>query len=199
MTLRTDNGGEFTSREFETYLKLKGIKHEVTVPYTPQQNGVTERLNRTLQETALSQIVHAHLPKCFGADSVATACYVRNRLPVAPLDVSPYEKWYGKKPSVKHLHVFGCFAYALKPGVKRQKMDAKSEKMRFIGYPFGAKGYRLYDVQRHRVVICRDVVFNEHDFGMQKAVDPAVSVGDGEHVVTSSPAVREHQPDEVIT
>jgi len=118
MTLHTDNGGEFTSREFETYLKLKGIKHEITVPYTPHQNGVAERLNRTLQETALSQIVHAHLPKYFWADSIATACYVRHRLPVAPFDISPYEKWYGKKPSVKHLRVFGCLAYALKPDVK---------------------------------------------------------------------------------
>ena len=145
-----------------------------------------------MQETALSQIVHAHLPKYFWADSIATACYVRNRLPVASLDVSPHEKWYGKKPSVKHLRVFGCFAYALKPDVKRQKIDAKFEKMRFIGYPFGAKGYRHYDVQKHRAVICCDVVFNEHEFKMQKVVDSAVSVGDGEHVVTSSPAVREH-------
>ena len=152
-----------------------------------------------MQEIALSQIVHAGLPKCFWADSVATACYVRNRLPVAPFEISLYERWYGKKPNVKHLRVFGCIANALKPDVKRQKMDVKSEKMRFIGYPFGAKGYRLYDVQKHRVVVCRDVVFNENDFGMHKVVDPVVSVGDGEHMVTSSPAAHERQPDEVIT
>lgn len=83
MTLCTDNGGEYTSREFEAYPKMKGIRHELTVPYTPQQNGVAERLNRTLQETALSQIVHAGLPISFWADSISTACYVRNRLPVA--------------------------------------------------------------------------------------------------------------------
>ena len=193
LALRTDNGGEYTSHEFEAYLKLKGIRHELTVPYSPQQNGVAERLNRTLQETALSQIVHANLPKCFWADSIATACYVRNRLPAVPLNVSPYEKWYGKPPNVKHVRVFGCIAYALIPDVKRQKMAAKSEKMRFIGYPFGTKGYRLYDIKRHRVVVCRDVVFNESDFGVQKVVDPGVSVED-DKLVTSPVIVREHQP-----
>ena len=65
------------SAEFEQYLKEHGIIHEVTTPYTPQQNGVSERLNCTLQEMALSQILHASLPKCFWADSIATACYVR--------------------------------------------------------------------------------------------------------------------------
>ena len=176
-TLRTDNGGEYTSAEFEAYLKRQGIRHEVSAPHTPQQNGVSERLNRTLQEMALSQLLHAGMPRCFWADSVSTACYVRNRLPVSPLNISPYEKWYGKKPNVKYFRVFGCTAYALKPENERQKMNAKSEKMKFIGYPYGAKGYRLYDEKRRRVVVRRDVVFNEADFGdvgtQPSLVDPA--------------------------
>ena len=176
-TLRTDNGGEYTSVEFEQYLKNNGIRHEVTTPFSPQQNGVSERLNRTLQEMGLSQIVHAGLSKHFWADSIATACYVRNRLPVCPTHVSPYQRWYGKKPNVKHMRVFGCIAYALKPGPQRMKMDTKSEKMRFIGYPLSAKGYRLYDEKRNRVIVRRDVVFNETDFGSHRsAVDP-VTVG----------------------
>ena len=200
-TLRTDNGGEYTSTEFEAYLRKKGIRHEVSTPYTPQQNGVSERLNRSLQEMALSQLVHAELLKSFWADSLATACYVRNRLPVNPLNISPHEKWYGKKPNVKHVRVFGCIAYALKPNLERQKMTAKSDKMRFIGYPFGTKGYRLYDKQKHRVVVRRDVVFNETDFGKQRPVVdpglkdncvpcPAVSV----NVPTGNPNVEGQQP-----
>ena len=82
--LRSDNGGEYLSAKFQEYLKAHGTKHEVTTPYTPQQNGVSERLNRTLQEMALSQLLHASLPKHFWADSVSTACFVRNRLPVCP-------------------------------------------------------------------------------------------------------------------
>jgi len=74
------------------------MRHEVTTPFTPEQNGVSEHLNRTLQEMALSHIIHAGLPKHFWADSIAAACYVRNHLPVCPLNVSPCEKWHGKKP-----------------------------------------------------------------------------------------------------
>ena len=172
-TLRTDNGGEYCSHEFEQYLKRYGIRHEVTTPHTPQQNGVSERLNRTLQEMALSQIVHAGLPKTFWADSVATACYTRNRLPVCPLNVSPYERWYDKKPNVKHMRVFGCVAYVLKLGQERSKMDPKCEKMRFVGYPLNAKGYRLYDKKRNRVIVRRDVVFNETDFDRHVLTQPA--------------------------
>jgi hypothetical protein len=168
-TLRTDNGGEYTSNEFELFLKENGIRHEVTAPYTPQQNGVSERLNRTIQEMALSQLLHAGLPKCFWAESVAAACYVRNRLPVCPVDVSPYERWYARKPSVRHLRVFGCIAYALKPNLNRVKMDARSEKLRFVGYCLNSKGYRLYDEKRRRLVVRRDVVFNETDFVFEKS------------------------------
>lgn len=64
--LGTDNGGEYVLKVFENHLKQKGIRHEFTVPYTPEQNGVAERLNRTLQEMALSQLLHANLPKIFG-------------------------------------------------------------------------------------------------------------------------------------
>ena len=63
--------------------------------------------------------------------------------------------------------VFGCLAYALKPSVERKKMTAKSDKMRFIGYPVGTKGYRLFNEKKHRVVVRHDVVFNEADFGLQ--------------------------------
>jgi len=172
-TLRTDNGGEYTSFAFEQYLKMNGIRHEVTTPHTPQQNGISERLNRTLQEMAMSQILHAGLPKCFWADSIATACYVRNRLPVCPLNVSPFEKWYARKPSVKYFRVFGCVAYALKPDNERTKMDARSEKLRFIGYPLRAKGYRLYDEKKHRVIVRRDVIFNETVFDTNPVTYPS--------------------------
>ena len=162
--MRTNNGGEYCSYEYEQYLKRYGIRHEVTTSHTPQRNEVSERLNRNLQEMTLSQIAHAGLSKTFWADSVATACYIRNRLPVCPLNVSQYERWYDKKPNVKDMHVFGCVAYALKLGQERSKMDPKCEKMWFVGYPLNATGYRLYDEKRNRVIVRHDVVFNETDF-----------------------------------
>ena len=76
-TLRTDNGGEYVSTEFKDYLKQRGIKQELTVPYSPQQNGVAERVNRTLMESARSMLAHAdHL-------WVAAAAYVKDRTPTA--------------------------------------------------------------------------------------------------------------------
>ena len=84
-TLRTDNGGEYLSTEFKAYLKSKGIRHELTVPHSPEQNGVAERMNRTLMESARSMIAHAGLPNRYWAEAVATVAYVRNRTPTTSI------------------------------------------------------------------------------------------------------------------
>ena len=81
-TFRTDNGGEYTSSQFENYLKAEGIRHELTVPKTPQQNGVAERLNRTLVEMARSMLLNSKLPKKFWGEAISTAVYLKNRAPV---------------------------------------------------------------------------------------------------------------------
>ena len=78
-TLRSDNGGEYTSAEFTAYLKKEGVRHELTVPKTPQQNGVAERMNRTLVESVRSMLSDAKLPKKFWAEALSTAVYLRNR------------------------------------------------------------------------------------------------------------------------
>jgi len=111
--LRTDNGGEYVSKEFENYLKSREIFHELTVPHSPEQNGVAERMNCTLVESARSMLSHAGLPKSFWAEAISTAAYIRNRMPTAAIreDKTPYERWYGRKPDVSHLKVFGCMTY----------------------------------------------------------------------------------------
>lgn len=68
-TLRSDNGGEYISKEFEAYLKSKGINHQLTVPHSPEQNGVAERMNRTLMESARSMIAHARLPNRYWGEA----------------------------------------------------------------------------------------------------------------------------------
>ena len=170
-TLRTDNGGEYLSSAFQNYLKEKGIRHELTVPHSPQQNGVSERMNRTLVESARSMIAHAGLSNIFWAEAISAAAYVRNRLPTTALKEgeTPYERWYGRKPDVSHFRVFGCMAYAHVPDCERRKLDAKSKKMRFVGYSLTSKGYRLFDETNRKLYIRRDVEFNESDFG-QKSV-----------------------------
>jgi hypothetical protein len=166
--LRTDNGGEYTSTEFEDFLKRKGIRHETTVPHSPQQNGVAERMNQTLQEAALSMILHAGLSRAFWAEAVCNTAYIRNRVITTATAATPYERWYGTKPDVSNLRVFGCSAYAHVPDALRQKFDQKAVKMRFVGYSLTQKGYRLYDENRRRIFIRRDVKFNETDFGSTK-------------------------------
>ena len=171
-TLRTDNGGEYLSSAFQNYLKEKGIRHELTVPHCPQQNGVSERMNRTLVESARSMIAYAGLSNIFWAEAISTASYVRNRLPTTALKEreTPYERWYGRKPDVSHFRVFGCMAYAHVPDCERRKLDTKSKKMRFVGYSLTSKGYRLFDETNRKLCIRRDVEFNESDFGQKSAM-----------------------------
>ena len=162
-TLRTDNGGEYTSTKFEKYLREEGIRHETTVPKTPQQNGVAERLNRTLVESARSMLLDAKLPKRFWAEAVSTAVYLKNRCPTkAVQEMTSFEAWYGKKPGVDHLRVFGCDAYCHIPKDERGKFDAKARKCIFLGYGETTKGYRMYDDNSKKILHSRDVRFNEN-------------------------------------
>ena len=103
-TLHTDNGGEYASNKFESYLKAEGIHHELAVPKTPEQNGVAERHNQTLVETARSMLLDAKLPKKNWEEAVRTAVYLKNRCPTKSLKgMTLYEAWVGVQPKVKHL------------------------------------------------------------------------------------------------
>ena len=159
-TLRTDNGGEYTSRKFEEYLKKEGIRHELTIPKTPEQNGVAERSNRTLVEMARSML--CGMSRKFWAEAISTAVYLRNRSPTAALEnMTPYEALMGEKPNVAHLRVFGSTCYAHVPKDERKKLDSKSRKCLFLGYGDCVKGYRVFDITRSRVIFSRDVLFDE--------------------------------------
>ncbi|GAB1600790.1 hypothetical protein Ahia01_000357100 [Argonauta hians] len=184
-TLRTDNGGEYTSKEFEDYLKKEGIKHEYTVPKTPEQNGVAERMNRTLVEMVRSMLSDSKLPKKFWAEALSTASYIRNRSPTNAVEgMTPYEVLKGRKPNVKHLRIFGCDAFVHVPKDERFKMDSKAKKSIFLGYGVGIKGYRLFDTKKSRVFHSRDVIFNESgSMAEQKKKE----------IVNPFPVVIEHQ------
>ena len=163
-TLRSDNGGEYTSNKFEAYLTKEGIRHECTIPKTPEQNGVAERLNRTLVESSRSMLLDAKLPKKYWAEAISTAVYLKNRCPTKSIkDMTPYEAWHGVKPRVDHLRVFGCEAYVHIPKDERGKFDSKARKCILVGYGQETKGYRLYDTQQQKILHSRDVRFNEEN------------------------------------
>ena len=114
------------------------------IPNTPQQNGVAERMNRTLNERARSMRLHASLPKTFQADAISTAAYLINRGPSVPLNGElPEEAWTGKEVTLLHLRVFGCVSYVHIDSIDRDKLDSKSRKCFFIGYGFDDFGYRF--------------------------------------------------------
>ena len=160
--IRSDNGGEYTSTEFEEYLANAGKQHDTSVPDTPEQNGVAERANRTLVETARCMLNDAGLPKKYWAEAVNTAVHLRNRSPtVAVTGVTPYEALYGVKPQVSALKVFGATGYAHIPKDKRRKWDVKSRKVVFLGYAHNTKGYRCLDPATGKIIITRDLVLDE--------------------------------------
>jgi transposase InsO family protein len=126
--LRTDRGGEFCSKDFQNYCDMNGIKRQLTIAYTSQQNGVAERKNRTVVEMARSMLQTKGLSNSFWGDASCYICIVLNRCPTSELDMmTPYEAWYEKKPNVNHFRVFGCVAYVHVVDQKRQKLDPKSE------------------------------------------------------------------------
>ena len=163
--IRTDNGGEYCSKEFESFLKENGIVHQLTVPYNPAQNGVAERMNRTVMESARAMMSHSNLPNQFWAEAVSTSVYIHNRCPTSALDgVTPYECLFKQKPDVGNLHVFGCVSYVHIPDGQRTKLEGKSRKSISVGYPEGTKGYKFYDPSSRKFFRSRDVVFQERKF-----------------------------------
>eukprot|EP00253_Pinus_taeda_P014620 PITA_14620 len=170
---RTDNGGEFCNKEFEELCKKCGIARKKATPYTPQQNGVVERMNKTLMEKARSMLSGAGLGEEFLVDAADTTCYLVNRSPSSALeDNTPQEVSTSKKPSLSHLRVFGCDAYLHVPKEKRTKLDNKSKKCIFIGYKDGLKGYKLWNLVTKKVLYNRDVVFREVKDVIKHEVQP---------------------------
>ena len=159
--LRTDNGLEFCEGPFNEFCKSEGIVRHHTVRKTPQQNGVAERMNRTLLEKARCMLSNAGLGKEFWAEAINMACYLVNRSPSTAIECkTPYEVWSGTRANYANLRVFGCPAYA---HVNEGKLEPRAKKCIFLGYADGVKGYRMYcaDSPSSRYFISRDVTFDE--------------------------------------
>jgi transposase InsO family protein len=160
--LRSNNGGEYCSKVFYDYCSYHGIRREKAVPRTPQENGVSERMNRTIMEHARSMRLHAGFPLQFWADVVDTVVYLINRGPSISLDGRiPEEEWTGKKVNYSILKTFGCEAFVHIDKENRTKLEAKSKKCTFIGYRVNDFGYLLWDYENNKIIRSRDVIFNE--------------------------------------
>lgn len=162
--LRSDNGGEFCSTEMETYLKQCGIAHQKTTSFTPEQNGLSERNNRSIVEKARCLLFDAKFETKFWAEAVNTAVYIKNRSPTSGLvgDTTPYEMWTKRKPNIEHLRIFGSSVMVHIPKQKRRKWDKKAVRMLLVGYSENTKGYRLYDPESQKIIVARDVIIMEN-------------------------------------
>lgn len=163
--IRSDQGGEYSSKALRRFYAEEGIKAEYTAAYSPQQNGVSERKNRSLSEMGRCMLLDAGMPKRYWAEAINTACYLQNRLPSAAVGCTPFEIWFEKKPDLNHLRLFGCSAYVLVPSVKRKKLDEKAIKMTFVGYSGEHKAYRMLNLATGQIQISRDVRFLEIENG----------------------------------
>ena len=123
--LRTDGGGEYTSKVFEKFCEDNGIVHEVIAPYTPQHNGLAERRNRSLLDMTRSMLKLTKMPNTFWGEAIRTAAYILNRCPTKKLNQTPKEIWLGCKKSAKQLRVFGSLCYMHIPDAKRRKLGGQ--------------------------------------------------------------------------
>uniref|UniRef100_A0AAG5DV13 Retrovirus-related Pol polyprotein from transposon TNT 1-94 n=1 Tax=Anopheles atroparvus TaxID=41427 RepID=A0AAG5DV13_ANOAO len=157
--LRSDNGGEYVGKEFKEYLKNNGIVGQFSSPYSPQQNGTAERKNRYLVEMVRCMLSQAKLDHRYWGEAIITANYLQNRLPSRVIKSTPYERWNGKKPDIKHIRPFGIDVYCYIPSQKRGKLDPKAYKLKLMGYSEQSKAYRLIDLTTKKITISRDVKF----------------------------------------
>ena len=160
--LRSNNGGEYIDGGFNEYCVAHGIRIEKTIIGTPQQNGVAEHMNRTLNKRAWSMRLHVGLPKTFWADAISTATYLINRGPSVLMEFKIFEEvWSSKEVKFSHLKVSGCVSYVHIDFDARSKLDAKSKICFFIGYGEEKFGYQFWDEQNRKIIKSKNVIFNE--------------------------------------
>ncbi|XP_010457015.1 PREDICTED: uncharacterized protein LOC104738554 [Camelina sativa] len=166
--VRNDHGGEFQNEAMKEFCEQHGISHQFSAPRTPQQNGVVERKNRTLQEMARAMIHGKQVPKKFWAEALNTACYIINRVYVRrDTTKTPYELWRGKTPNLSYFHVFGCRCYILNDKDYLGKFDSKSDEGMFLGYAESSTAFRVYNKRTGLIMESVNVVFDDQSVAVR--------------------------------
>ncbi|CAI7867459.1 unnamed protein product, partial [Closterium sp. NIES-53] len=163
--IRTNRGGEFLSKKFSLWLKKDGIRHSLTMPYSPAMNGIAERANRTVTETARGLLVEAGRPDYFWPDAERSACVAKNRAlnHVGADKWVPYVEWIVRNPKVDMLRVFGCMCMALVPKhLRHNKLGAKAIWAVHLGMAQNSKGWLLWDPFTKKFLVSRDCKFMEN-------------------------------------
>ncbi|GJW27123.1 retrotransposon protein, putative, ty1-copia subclass [Tanacetum coccineum] len=165
--IRSDKRGEYLSHEFVNHMKSCGIVSQLTPPYTLQHNGMSKRRNQTILDMVRSMMNLTTLPKSFWGYALKTAARILNLVLTKKVDRTPYKIWHEKAPKLSYLRVWGCEAL-----VKRDtpdKLDSRSIKCIFVGYPKETMGYYFYYPLENKIFVSRNTEFFENSFMVQEA------------------------------
>nr|GEX76466.1 Gag-Pol polyprotein [Tanacetum cinerariifolium] len=155
-------GTEFLNKTLNAFFKVEGIEHQTSSARTPEQNDVVKRRNRTLVEAARMMLSASQLPLFFWAEAIATACYTQNRsIIISTHGKIPYHIINDRKPSIKHLHIFGCICYITRDGENLDKMKEKGDQCILVGYSTQSKGYRVYNKRTRMIAESIYIRFDE--------------------------------------
>jgi hypothetical protein len=170
--IRSDNGTEFKNSQIEGFLEEEDIKHEFSSPYTPQQNGVVERKNRTLLDMIRTMFDEYKTPDHFWAEAINTACYSINRVYLHRiLKKTLYELLIGKKPNVSYFRVFGSKCFILIKRGRNSKFAPKAVEGFLLGYDSNTRAYRVFNKSTGLVEVSCDIVFDETNGSQVEQVD----------------------------
>jgi hypothetical protein len=159
--IRSNNGGEYTSKELVSFCKEVGIRRELIFPHNPQQNGVVERKHRTIEESVKEMMNDQNLSMFLWGEETMTVVYIQNRSPHRILkNMTPEEAFSRKKPSVEHLRIFGCLIYIHVPKDNKNNLEPSGKKGIFVGYSESSKSYKICVPGQKKVEISRDVTFD---------------------------------------
>ncbi|KAK1611270.1 hypothetical protein QYE76_034943 [Lolium multiflorum] len=177
--IRTDNGTEFKNYTMQEFVDDEGIKHEFSAPYTPQQNGVVERKNRTIIGMARTMLSEFNSPHNFWGEAISTIVHYSNRLFLRPLhNKTPYELLTSNKPNVMYIRVFGCKCLVKNNKGKLGKFETRTIEGIFLGYAENSHAYRYYNRSTGTIEVSCDVVFLEDNGSQVEQFDPCVAGND---------------------
>lgn len=170
--IRSDNALEFSDKACHEHFEKKGMVHQKSCPYTPQQNARVERKHRNILEMARALRFQSGLSLNFWGDCVLTAVYIINRIPSSAINFEvPYEKLTGEKVDYNLLKVFGCLGVAHNSTHVKDKFAPRGIMCVFLGYPNGTKGYRMLNLNTMQTFVTRNVLFYESVMPLSKEND----------------------------
>lgn len=192
---QSDNGTEYRNADFKTFTQEKGILHRFSVVRTQQQNGRAENLNKVLFNITRCLLIKSGAPRYLWGEAVMYANEIRNRCPSKAIDCQiPYELWFEKnliKEEIQRFKVFGCRVWSLITEESRAKLDARAEECIFVGHERGMKGFRLWSLNRQKILVARDVVFEETCFPFLNKITQEVTENPEELRIEDEPAELE--------